>query len=233
MIDDNLPMSPTAGSLINVYDQNFNGLGTTIELFNKQFEDERITRSKGKEVLNFSALSTSNIYQYLQTENIIEFGGRWFRIKYAEDDSSTKGLTHYDCYALWYELAEGDPTPLKEVGSTIGDVANSIIAPFGKWVELVIPDYLKNRSVNSITLQENSALYKLRYLAKRFNLELTFGYNEVIENELRYVKTVIFLQQYAESKIEFPLVVEENLKHIARSEDSRNLVTAYKISGKC
>lgn len=232
MIDNNLVMTPTPDSIIYVYDQNFNLLGASVECFNKHYEDEIITRSKGKEVLTFEAVETSTIYQHLKTENIVKFGGRWFRIKFSEDDSSAKGITKFTCYALWYELAEGLPTPIRMVGSTVRAVAEAITKDFGKWVKLVIPTDSGNRPVRSITLKENSGLYKLRYLAKQYNMELTFGYEEVFEQELRYVKTVVIIQQYTESKIDYPLVVEENLKHIVRAEDSRNLCTAYKLTGK-
>ena len=232
MIDNNLVMTPTPDSIIYIYDQNFNLLGASVECFNKHYEDEIITRSKGKEVLTFEAVETSTIYQHLKTENIVKFGGRWFRIKFSEDDSSAKGVTKFTCYALWYELAEGLPTPIHMVASTVRAVAETITKDFGKWVKLVIPTDSGNRPVRSITLKENSGLYKLRYLAKQYNMELTFGYEEVFEQELRYVKTVVIIQQYTESKIDYPLVVEENLKHIVRAEDSRNLCTAYKLTGK-
>lgn len=232
MIDNNLVMTPIPDSLLYVYDQNFNLLGASVECFHKHYEDEIITRSKGKEVLTFEAVETSSIYQYLKTENVVKFGERWFRIKFAEDDSSAKGLTKFTCYALWYELAEGLPTPIRMVGSTVQAVAEAITKDFGKWVKLVIPTDSGNRPVRSITLKENSGLYKLRYLAKQYNMELTFGYEEVFEQELRYVKTVVIIQQYTESKIDYPLVVEENLNHIVRAEDSRNLCTAYKLTGK-
>lgn len=232
MIDNNLVMTPIPDSLLYVYDQNFNLLGASVECFHKHYEDEIITRSKGKEVLTFEAVETSAIYQHLKTENVVKFGERWFRIKFAEDDSSAKGLTKFTCYALWYELAEGLPTPIRMVGSTVRDVAEAITKDFGKWVKLVIPTDSGNRPVRSITLKENSGLYKLRYLAKQYNMELTFGYEEVFEQELRYVKTVVIIQQYTESKIDYPLVVEENLNHIVRAEDSRNLCTAYKLTGK-
>ena len=225
-------MTPEPNSSLLIYDQNFNGLGETIEAFNKNYEDERITRSKGKEIFTFQVLSTSAIYSHLKVENIVEFGGRWFRIKYLEDDDSIKGLTTFTCYALWYELAEGMPTSLNIAVSNLQEVATQILQPFGKWTKLVIPTALQSKSVRGVTLKENSALYQLRYLAKQYELELTFGYEVVIENELRYVKTVVFLQQYAESKLDFPLMVEENLRHIAKTEDSRNLVTAYKLTGK-
>lgn len=232
MIDNNLVMTPIPDSLLYVYDQNFNLLGVSVECFHKHYEDEIITRSKGKEVLTFEAVETSSIYQYLKTENVVKFGERWFRIKFAEDDSSAKGLTKFTCYALWYELAEGLPKPIRMVGSTVRAVAEAITKDFGKWVKLVIPTDSGNRPVRSITLKENSGLYKLRYLAKQYNMELTFGYEEVFEQELRYVKTVVIIQQYTESKIDYPLVVEENLNHIVRAEDSRNLCTAYKLTGK-
>lgn len=232
MIDNNLVMTPTPDSIIYVYDQNFNLLGASVECFHKHYEDEIITRSKGKEVLTFEAVETSTIYQHLKTENIVKFGGRWFRIKFSEDDSSAKGITKFTCYALWYELAEGLPSPIHMVASTVRAVAEAITKDFGKWVKLVIPTDSGNRPVRSITLKENSGLYKLRYLAKQYNMELTFGYEEVFEQELRYVKTVVIIQQYTESKIDYPLVVEENLKHIVRAEDSRNLCTAYKLTGK-
>lgn len=232
MIDNNLVMTPIPDSLLYVYDQNFNLLGASVECFHKHYEDEIITRSKGKEVLTFEAVETSSIYQHLKTENVVKFGERWFRIKFAEDDSSAKGLTKFTCYALWYELAEGLPTPIRMVGSTVQAVAEAITKDFGKWVKLVIPTDSGNRPVRSITLKENSGLYKLRYLAKQYNMELTFGYEEVFEQELRYVKTVVIIQQYTESKIDYPLVVEENLNHIVRAEDSRNLCTAYKLTGK-
>lgn len=232
MIDNNLVMTPTPDSIIYVYDQNFNLLGASVECFHKHYEDEIITRSKGKEVLTFEAVETSTIYQHLKTENIVKFGGRWFRIKFSEDDSSAKGITKFTCYALWYELAEGLPSPIHMVASTVQAVAEAITKDFGKWVKLVIPTDSGNRPVRSITLKENSGLYKLRYLAKQYNMELTFGYEEVFEQELRYVKTVVIIQQYTESKIDYPLVVEENLKHIVRAEDSRNLCTAYKLTGK-
>lgn len=232
MIDNNLVMTPIPDSLIYVYDQNFNLLGASVECFHKHYEDEVITRSKGKEVFTFEAVETSSIYQHLKTENVVKFGERWFRIKFAEDDSSAKGLTKFTCYALWYELAEGLPTPIRMVGSTVRAVAEAITKDFGKWVKLVIPTDSGNRPVRSITLKENSGLYKLRYLAKQYNMELTFGYEEVFEQELRYVKTVVIIQQYTESKIDYPLVVEENLNHIVRAEDSRNLCTAYKLTGK-
>lgn len=232
MIDNNLVMTPIPDSLLYVYDQNFNLLGASVECFHKHYEDEIITRSKGKEVLTFEAVETSSIYQYLKTENVVKFGERWFRIKFAEDDNSAKGLTKFTCYALWYELAEGLPKPIRMVGSTVQAVAEAITKDFGKWVKLVIPTDSGNRPVRSITLKENSGLYKLRYLAKQYNMELTFGYEEVFEQELRYVKTVVIIQQYTESKIDYPLVVEENLNHIVRAEDSRNLCTAYKLTGK-
>ena len=232
MIDNNLVMTPIPDSLLYVYDQNFNLLSASVECFHKHYEDEIITRSKGKEVLTFEAVETSSIYQYLKTENVVKFGERWFRIKFAEDDSSAKGLTKFTCYALWYELSEGLPTPIRMVGSTVRAVAEAITKDFGKWVKLVIPTDSGNRPVRSITLKENSGLYKLRYLAKQYNMELTFGYEEVFEQELRYVKTVVIIQQYTESKIDYPLVVEENLNHIVRAEDSRNLCTAYKLTGK-
>lgn len=232
MIDNNLVMTPIPDSLLYVYDQNFNLLGASVECFHKHYEDEIITRSKGKEVLTFEAVETSAIYQHLKTENVVKFGERWFRIKFAEDDSSAKGLTKFTCYALWYELAEGLPTPIRMVGSTVRAIAEAITKDFGKWVKLVIPTDSGNRPVRSITLKENSGLYKLRYLAKQYNMELTFGYEEVFEQELRYVKTVVIIQQYTESKIDYPLVVEENLNHIVRAEDSRNLCTAYKLTGK-
>lgn len=232
MIDNNLVMTPIPDSLLYVYDQNFNLLGASVECFHKHYEDEIITRSKGKEVLTFEAVETSAIYQHLKTENVVKFGERWFRIKFAEDDSSAKGLTKFTCYALWYELAEGLPTPIRMVGSTVRAVAEAITKDFGKWVKLVIPTDSGNRPVRSITLKENSGLYKLRYLAKQYNMELTFGYEEVFEQELRYVKTVVIIQQYTESKIDYPLVVEENLNHVVRAEDSRNLCTAYKLTGK-
>lgn len=232
MIDNNLVMTPIPDSLLYVYDQNFNLLGASVECFHKHYEDEIITRSKGKEVLTFEAVETSSIYQHLKTENVVKFGERWFRIKFAEDDSSAKGLTKFTCYALWYELAEGLPTPIRMVGSTVRAVAEAITKDFGKWVKLVIPTDSGNRPVRSITLKENSGLYKLRYLAKQYNMELTFGYEEVFEQELRYVKTVVIIQQYTESKIDYPLVVEENLNHVVRAEDSRNLCTAYKLTGK-
>ena len=232
MIDNNLVMTPIPDSLLYVYDQNFNLLGASVECFHKHYEDEIITRSKGKEVLTFEAVETSSIYQHLKTENVVKFGERWFRIKFAEDDSSAKGLTKFTCYALWYELAEGLPTPIRMVGSTVRAVVEVITKDFGKWVKLVIPTDSGNRPVRSITLKENSGLYKLRYLAKQYNMELTFGYEEVFEQELRYVKTVVIIQQYTESKIDYPLVVEENLNHIVRAEDSRNLCTAYKLTGK-
>jgi len=232
MIDNNLVMTPIPDSLLYVYDQNFNLLGASVECFHKHYEDEIITRSKGKEVLTFEAVETSSIYQHLKTENVVKFGERWFRIKFAEDDNSAKGLTKFTCYALWYELAEGLPTPIRMVGSTVRAVAEAITKDFGKWVKLVIPTDSGNRPVRSITLKENSGLYKLRYLAKQYNMELTFGYEEVFEQELRYVRTVVIIQQYTESKIDYPLVVEENLNHIVRAEDSRNLCTAYKLTGK-
>lgn len=232
MIDNGLPMHPKPDSVMNIYDQNFNGLGATIECFGKYFSDEKITRSKGKEVFTFQCLSTSAIYAHLKAENLVEFGGRWFRIKYLEDDEGIKGLTKFTCYALWYELSEGIPSPLVVATSTLSQVANQIVAPFGKWAKLVIPSSVTNKAVRGVTLKENSALYKLRYLAKQYDMELTFAYEEIIENELRYVKTVIFLQPYVESKIDFPLVVEENLRHVSRTEDSRSLVTAYKLTGK-
>ena len=66
MIDNNLAMTPTSNSTLVIYDQNFNGLGETIEAFNKNYEDERITRSKGKEIFTFQVLSTSAIYKHLK-----------------------------------------------------------------------------------------------------------------------------------------------------------------------
>lgn len=225
-------MTPEPNSSLLVYDQNFNGLGETIEAFNKNYEDERITRSKGKEIFTFQVMSSSAIYKHLKVENVVEFGGRWFRIKYLEDDESIKGLTTFTCYALWYELAEGMPTKLNIAASNLQAVATQILQPFGKWAKLVIPTTLQSKSVRGVTLKENSGLYQLRYLAKQYELELTFGYEVVIERELRYVKTVVFLQQYAETKLDFPLIVEENLRHISKTEDSRNLVTAYKLTGK-
>lgn len=225
-------MSPIPDDIVYVYDQNYNLLGASVEIFSKMYEDEIVTRARGKEVFTFESIETSSIYQHLKVENIISFGGRWFRIKYAQDVEDTKGLTKFTCYALWYELAEGLPRPLKHVATTVGAVAQDIIKDAGKWVQVVCPPDGANKRVRSITAKENSMLWHLRYLAKQYNLEITFGYEELLEQEVRIVRTVVFLQPYTESKVDFPLVVEENLKYVTRQEDSRNLCTAYKLTGK-
>lgn len=232
MLDNGLIMSPILDDIVYVYDQNYNLLGASVEIFSKMYEDEIVTRARGKEVFTFESIETSSIYQHLKVENIISFGGRWFRIKYAQDVEDTKGLTKFTCYALWYELAEGLPRPLKHVATTVGAVAQDIIKDAGKWVQVVCPPDGANKSVRSITAKENSMLWHLRYLAKQYNLEITFGYEELLEQEVRIVRTVVFLQPYTESKVDFPLVVEENLKYVTRQEDSRNLCTAYKLTGK-
>lgn len=232
MLDNGLIMSPIPDDIVYVYDQNYNLLGASVEIFRKMYEDEIVTRARGKEVFTFESIETSSIYQHLKVENIISFGGRWFRIKYAQDVEDTKGLTKFTCYALWYELAEGLPKPLKHVATTVGAVAQDIIKDAGKWVQVVCPPDGANKRVRSITAKENSMLWHLRYLAKQYNLEITFGYEELLEQEVRIVRTVVFLQPYTESKVDFPLVVEENLKYVTRQEDSRNLCTAYKLTGK-
>lgn len=232
MLDNGLIMSPIPDDIVYVYDQNYNLLGASVEIFSKMYEDEIVTRARGKEVFTFEGIETSSIYQHLKVENIISFGGRWFRIKYAQDVEDTKGLTKFTCYALWYELAEGLPRPLKHVATTVGAVAQDIIKDAGKWVQVVCPPDGANKRVRSITAKENSMLWHLRYLAKQYNLEITFGYEELLEQEVRIVRTVVFLQPYTESKVDFPLVVEENLKYVTRQEDSRNLCTAYKLTGK-
>lgn len=232
MLDNGLIMSPIPDDIVYVYDQNYNLLGASVEIFSKMYEDEIVTRARGKEVFTFESIETSSIYQHLKVENIISFGGRWFRIKYAQDVEDTKGLTKFTCYALWYELAEGLPRPLKHVATTVGAVAQDIIKDAGKWVQVVCPPDGANKRVRSITAKENSMLWHLRYLAKQCNLEITFGYEELLEQEVRIVRTVVFLQPYTESKVDFPLVVEENLKYVTRQEDSRNLCTAYKLTGK-
>ena len=232
MLDNGLIMSPIPDDIVYVYDQNYNLLGASVEIFSKMYEDEIVTRARGKEVFTFESIETSSIYQHLKVENIISFGGRWFRIKYAQDVEDTKGLTKFTCYALWYELAEGLPRPLKHVATTVGAVAQDIVKDAGKWVQVVCPPDGANKQVRSITAKENSMLWHLRYLAKQYNLEITFGYEELLEQEVRIVRTVVFLQPYTESKVDFPLVVEENLKYVTRQEDSRNLCTAYKLTGK-
>lgn len=232
MIDNNLAMSPIPGEIVQVYDQNFNLIGASDEIFSKMYEDEIVTRARGKETFTFESIETSSIYQHLKVENLIQYGGRWFRIKYAQDVEDVKGLTKFTCYALWYELAEGMPRKLKHVASSVGAVALDIIKDAGEWVRLVCPPDGANKQVRSITAKENSMLWHLRYLAKQYNLELTFGYEELIRQEVRIVQTVVFLQPYVESKVDFPLVVEENLKYVTRQEDSRNLCTAYKLTGK-
>lgn len=232
MLDNGLIMSPIPDDIVYVYDQNYNLLGASVEIFSKMYEDEIVTRARGKEVFTFESIETSSIYQHLKVENIISFGGRWFRIKYAQDVEDTKGLTKFTCYALWYELAEGLPRPLKHVATTVGAVAQDIIKDAGKWVQVVCPPDGANKRVRSITAKENSMLWHLRYLAKQYNLEITFSYEELLEQEVRIVRTVVFLQPYTESKVDFPLVVEENLKYVTRQEDSRNLCTAYKLTGK-
>ena len=225
-------MSPVPGEIVQVYDQNFNLIGASDEIFSKMYEDEIVTRARGKETFTFESIETSSIYQHLKVENLIQYGGRWFRIKYAQDVEDVKGLTKFTCYALWYELAEGMPRKLKHVASSVGAVALDIIKDAGEWVRLVCPPDGANKQVRSITAKENSMLWHLRYLAKQYNLELTFGYEELIKQEVRIVQTVVFLQPYVESKVDFPLVVEENLKYVTRQEDSRNLCTAYKLTGK-
>lgn len=232
MLDNGLIMSPTPDDIVYVYDQNFNLLSASVEIFSKVYEDEIVTRARGKEVFSFESIETSSIYQYLKVENIIGFGGRWFRIKYAQDVEDTKGLTKFICYALWYELAEGLPKPMHHVATTVGAVAQDIIKDAGKWVQVVCPADGANKRIRSITAKENSMLWHLRYLAKQYNLELTFGYEEILEQEVRIVRTVVFLQPYTEAKVDFPLVVEDNLKYVTRQEDSRNLCTAYKLTGK-
>ena len=68
-------MSPIPSEIVQVYDQNFNLIGASDEIFSKHYEDEIVTRARGKETFTFESIETSTIYQHLKVENIIHYGG--------------------------------------------------------------------------------------------------------------------------------------------------------------
>ena len=64
MLDNGLIMSPIPDDIVYVYDQNYNLLGASVEIFSKMYEDEIVTRARGKEVFTFESI------ELLQSTNI-------------------------------------------------------------------------------------------------------------------------------------------------------------------
>lgn len=219
----NFKMTPTPGADLMLYNEKYQLDGVIIDASNIQFEDERVTRARGMEVLKFSVAFDNPYFSKIAVEKLIEFGGRWFRIKLITDNYYSERTADIVCYALWYELAEGG---LIEPNFTNATVASALTIMFsGMQVGWRLPPSVQGLRISSFTGKSNTRLYHLRLLAKRYELELLFGY----ERTATGVRTIIIPQHSDESKIETPLVVGESLNKVVRTVDSRELCTRFSL----
>ena len=219
----NFKMTPTPGADLMLYDEKYQLDGVIIDASNIQFEDERVTRARGMEVLKFSVAFDNPYFSKIAVEKLIEFGGRWFRIKLITDNYYSERTADIVCYALWYELAEGGLIGPNFTNATVASAFTIMFS--GMQVGWRLPPSVQGLRISSFTGEYNTRLYHLRLLAKRYELELLFGY----ERTATGVRTIIIPQHSDESKIETPLVVGESLSKVVRTVDSRELCTRFSL----
>jgi len=221
---DGLPLTPEKGSLITLYDESFRPIGVLRRAYNIILNDERVTRTTGAEQLKFSILNDSPYYDDIYVERLIEFGGRWFRIKLLEDTYYKNRGSSVSCDALWYELGDGGRMPCNYENTTIAGMLSDQFR--GLDVSWVLPTDVQSINVRSVTKDMNSRLHNLRYILRQYNLEVVFGYRRHDKG----VTIVIFPQVYQMTKKDFPLVVGKSVSSITRTVDSRNLCTRYTLT---
>ena len=216
-------MTPTPGADLMLYNEKYQLDGVIIDASNIQFEDERITRDRGMEVLKFSVAFDNPYFSKIAVEKLIEFGGRWFRIKLITDNYYSERTADIVCYALWYELAEGGLIGPSFTNATVASAFTIMFS--GMQVGWRLPPSVQGIRISSFTGKYNTRLYHLRLLAKRYELELLFGYERTVTG----VRTIIIPQHSDESKIETPLVVGKSLSKVVRTVDSRELCTRFSL----
>lgn len=219
-------MTPILGSDILVYNESFELACVARRAFNIEFKDEVVTRTKGLETLTFEIANSDRGYPEMKAERIVDFGGRWFRIKLLEDTYYSKRITKVTCYALWNEAAEGAEKVMNFSNTTLAVVLD--ILSSGTNIQFRVPSNLQNLSIKGLTGKRNSVLYHYRYILKQYGLNTLFGY-ERTEDGIN----IIAIPQYPEeTRIEWPLVVAKTLSDVKRTEDSRDLCTRYTLIGK-
>ena len=216
-------MTPTPGADLMLYNEKYQLDGVIIDASNIQFEDERVTRARGMEVLKFSVAFDNPYFSKIAVEKLIEFGGRWFRIKLITDNYYSERTADIVCYALWYELAEGGLIGPNFTNATVASAFTIMFS--GMQVGWRLPPSVQGIRISSFTGKYNTRLYHLRLLAKRYELELLFGY----ERTSTGVRTIIIPQHSDESQIETPLVVGRSLSKVVRTVDSRELCTRFSL----
>lgn len=219
-------MTPQVGSEVAIYDENFELASIARRAFNVTFKDEFVTRTKGMETLTFEIANSERSYLDIQAERLVEFGGRWFRIKLLEDTYYSRRVTRVTCYAVWNEMSEGAEIVLNFTNTTLSVVLD--VMSQGTNITFKIPSNLQNKVVKGLTSKRNSVLYQYRYILKQYGLETLFGY-EVTEDG---IQIIAIPQMPAETKIEWPLVVGKTLSDIRRIVDSRDLCTRYTLIGQ-
>lgn len=219
-------MTPIVGSDILIYSESFELVSVARRAFNIMYNDEVVTRTKGLETLTFEISNSERSYADLRAERVIDYGGRWFRIKLLEDTYYSRRITKVTCYALWNEVAEGPEKTMNFTSTTLPVVLD--ILAVGTNVQFKVPSNLQNLAVRSLTGERNSTLYHYRYILKQYGLETLFGY----ERTETGVKVIAIPQRYEETRIEWPLVVAKTLSDVKRVEDSRDLCTRYTLLGK-
>lgn len=219
-------MTPALGSDILIYDEGFNLVSVARRAFSIMFNDEVVTRTKGLETLTFEISNSEKSYTQLKAERLIDFGGRWFRIKLLEDTYYSRRITKVTCYALWNEIAEGPEKSMNFTNTTLPIVLD--ILAVGTNVEFKVPSNLQGLAIKGLSGKRNSTLYHYRYILKQYGLETLFGYEKTDTG----VKVIAIPQKYEESRIEWPLVVAKTLSDVKRVEDSRDLCTRYTLLGK-
>lgn len=190
------------------------------DIYDVLIEEQLITRTKGYDTLQFK-MPLDNVKQkYVKNERIVRINSdRQYRIRTIEKNkASSRVLTVY-CESLWYDLNNGALTNhIGTTSQTIEQAVNQILNGTGwSFGESDITE------THSYTINDPvTPLYKLRYVQRIFNAEMTFD----------TVNMTVNLYQQAGEDTNIVISYDSNVDSIVRNDDTTKLTTRVYMYGK-
>lgn len=189
------------------------------DVYNVWINEQLLTRTKGFDVLTFD-MPLDNVKQkYIKSERIVRINsGRQYRIRTIERDKANQRIMHVECESLWYDLNNGAlSNHIGTIQQNIEDTVNEILLDtdwsFGESDITEVHSYTLNDPV--------TPLYKLRYVQKIFNAEMTF---DTINKKVNmYTK--------AGEQTNIVISYDSNIDSILRIDDTTKLTTRIYMYG--
>lgn len=193
------------------------------DAYNVIVNEQIITRTRGFETLEFDIPLAHKIVPFLQPERKLYLynNKRMYIIRTVVKTKAQERICHVYCEALWYELLDyayfskaNDTTRY-----TLTQAVQQVLSDTDWTVGIV-----QTSDVHAYTIEQNTKLYVLKYIAKVWGVEMHFD---------TVAKTINFYTDYGERTTDvYRFEPSGNISTMSRTIDTRNLTTRVYMYGQ-